>query len=203
MSHHSILCNTSLGFLRPIVPISLHRRVFENLHSLAHPGTRPTKRLIAAQYVCPGHKKDVTSWARSCLSCQQSKISCHVVSPLQNFPVQNSRFKPFHVNIVGPLPPQEVTHISSMLLTSLLIGQKQFQWLTPPLKLVPRLSFQGGLFALVCQIPSPLTTDAISCHTIHKPMVWLRECIGKSKLASKQGSPRHPGVLNFSSSSWA
>ena len=60
-----------------------------------------------------------------------------------------------------------------------------------------RYSLHGGLLALVCWLPSLLTEDAssslkfgrifcicsalsllIPCHTIHEPMVWLRECIG-------------------------
>ena len=104
-SRHSILCDMSLGFPRPVVPISLRRRVFDILHSLSHPGSRPTKRLIAARYVWSGFKKDITLWAKCCLSCQQSKISRHVASPLQSFPVPSSRFEHLHVDIVGPFPP--------------------------------------------------------------------------------------------------
>ena len=103
-SPHSILCDTSLGFPRPIVPISLRWRVFET-YILLHTRCPPHQRLIAARYVWPGLKKDVTSWARSCLSCQQSKISQHMASPLQSFPVPSSRFQHLHVDIVGPLPP--------------------------------------------------------------------------------------------------
>ena len=104
-SRHSILCDMSLGFPRPVVPISLLRRVFDILHSLSHPGSRPTKRLIAARYVWPGFKKDITLWTKCCLSCQQSKIARHVASPLQSFPVPSSRFEHLHVDIVGPFPP--------------------------------------------------------------------------------------------------
>ena len=104
-SRHSILCDMSLGFPRPVVPISLRRRVFDILHSLSHPGSRPTKRLIAARYVWPGFKKGITLWAKCCLSCQQSKIARHVASPLQSFPVPSSRFEHLHVDIVGPFPP--------------------------------------------------------------------------------------------------
>ena len=87
-----ILCDTSLDFPHPIVPISLHWKVFENLYSLAHLGARPTKRLIAASYVWPGLKNDVTSWTMSCLHCQRSKISQHMANLLQSFPVPSSRF---------------------------------------------------------------------------------------------------------------
>ena len=106
----------SLGFPRPVVPISLHRKGFDILHSLSHPGSRPTKRLIAARYVWPGFKKDITLWAKCCLTCQQSKISRHVASPLQSFPVPSSRFEHLHVDIVGPfLPSRGYTYLFTVI----------------------------------------------------------------------------------------
>lgn len=40
------LCNISLGQPQPVVPDSLHRRVFDNLHSLACPVIKATQKLI-------------------------------------------------------------------------------------------------------------------------------------------------------------
>ena len=201
------------------MPISLRRRVFDILHSLSHPGSRPTKRLIAARYVWPWLNTDITLWAKCCLSCQQSKISRHVASPLQSFPVPSSRFEHLHVDIVGPFPPSRGY---TYWLIDLLAGQKQSRWLTTLLKHVSRLSFQVGLLALVCRLPSPLTMDASSSqnfdgmsstclelsllkphHTIHKLTVWLSECIANLRRASKQGSQLQLCALNSPSSSWA
>ena len=57
---------------------------------------------------------------------------------------------------------QEATPICLQSLIDLLAGQKQSRCLTALLKHVARLSFQVGLLALVCRLPSPLTVDASS-----------------------------------------
>ena len=38
ISGHKIWCDSSLGMLRPLVPVSMHCQVFNSVHSLAHPG---------------------------------------------------------------------------------------------------------------------------------------------------------------------
>ncbi len=43
-------------------------------------------------------------WAKTCLSCQRSKIQTHVKAPLQNFTPSVRRFNHVHIDIVGPLP---------------------------------------------------------------------------------------------------
>jgi RNase H-like domain found in reverse transcriptase len=48
---HDILCDTSTGVLRPLVPANLQKQVFLAVHGLAHPGTRATCRLVAARYI--------------------------------------------------------------------------------------------------------------------------------------------------------
>jgi len=76
-----VYCDTSLGKPRPYVPAGLRRQVFDMFHGLSHPGTRSTVRLIADRFIWPGLRKDCRTWARSCLPCQRSKISRHVVTP--------------------------------------------------------------------------------------------------------------------------
>ena len=49
--HFTVLCDTSLGRPRPIVPASWRRHVFDNVHSLAHPGARTTRKLISSKFV--------------------------------------------------------------------------------------------------------------------------------------------------------
>merc|ERR1739842_250683 len=41
----SVLCDTSTGVARPVVPETWRRRVFDTVHALSHPGARLTKRL--------------------------------------------------------------------------------------------------------------------------------------------------------------
>ena len=133
-----------------------------------------------------------------------------MASPLQSFPVPSSRFQHLHVDMVGPLSPsRSYTYLFTII-------DKFTRWpeINPMADCTAEICAQafllGGLLALVCWLPSLLTEDTssslnfgrifctcsalsllIPCHTIHKPMVWLTECIGNSKLASKQCSPHH------------
>ena len=99
-----ILCDVSLGYPRPLVPRTLRRQLFEALHGLSHPGIRATIKLITARFVWKNCRKDIATWTRHCVACQQSKVHRHVTAPLQPFDLPSSRFSHVHVDIVGPLP---------------------------------------------------------------------------------------------------
>ncbi|CAH8467182.1 unnamed protein product [Schistosoma bovis] len=101
----TILCDTSTGLPRLIVPSAYRRLVFDALHGLSHPGIAATLRLIAARYVWPSMNKDVRMWAKQCLQCQRSKVHRHVAAPLGTFATPDARFDHVHLDIVGPLPP--------------------------------------------------------------------------------------------------
>ena len=105
VSDSTILCDTSTGVARPVVPVAFRRAVFESLHSLSHPGIRATQRLVTSRYIWPRINADVRQWARSCLKCQRAKVQRHTVTPLVAFPDSSVRFDRIHVDIVGPLPP--------------------------------------------------------------------------------------------------
>ena len=83
----TLLCDTSLGKPRPWVPSCFRRTVFQALHGLSHPGARATVRLVAARFVWYGLNKDVGTWARECLACQQAKIHRHVRTNPDKVPV--------------------------------------------------------------------------------------------------------------------
>ena len=106
-SEKKLLCDVSLGKIRPVVPVSMRRAVFETFHNLSHPGVNTTIKLIASKFVWHGLSKQVRSWARNCVSCQQAKIHRHVHSPLQDFNVPLTRFNHIHVDLVGPLPTSQ------------------------------------------------------------------------------------------------
>ncbi len=105
VSDSTILCDTSTGVARPLVPVAFRRAVFESLHSLFHPGIRATQRLVTARYVWPRINADIRQWTRNCLRCQRAKVQRHTVTPLVAFPNAAARFDKIHVDIVGPLPP--------------------------------------------------------------------------------------------------
>ena len=103
----SLLCDSSTGSLRPLVPLQLRRQLFNLLHDVSHPGVRASRRLVSTKFVWPGLSRDVGLWAKSCLRCQRSKISTHVHSSVPAIPVPTRRFSHVHIDIVGPLPSSQ------------------------------------------------------------------------------------------------
>ena len=101
----TLLCDTSTGTPRPLVPPQFRRQVFDTLHSLSHPVVRATQRLISYRYVWPGMNKEVREWTRTCLQCQRAKIQHHTSTPIGQFPPPDARFAHVHIDLVGPLPP--------------------------------------------------------------------------------------------------
>ena len=111
-----ILCDTSTGVQRPVVPALFRRRVFDAIHGLSHPGIRTTRRLLTAKFVWPRIAADISSWARACIPCQRSKVNRHVRAPVANFRLPSRRFAHIHVDVVGPLPPsQGFTHLLTVV----------------------------------------------------------------------------------------
>ena len=81
----SLLCDTSTGVQRPVVPAPFRRRVFDAVHGLSHPGILTTRRLLTSKFVWPRIASDAASWARACVPCQQSKVNRHIHAPIRNF----------------------------------------------------------------------------------------------------------------------
>ena len=74
-------------------------------HGLSHPSIRTTKKILAEKFVWHGIRKDVTEWAKNCISCQQSKIHRHIKAPLVHENIPERRFDHIHIDQIGPLPP--------------------------------------------------------------------------------------------------
>ena len=99
-----LFCDTSTSTPRPFVPEQLRKLVFTAFHSLSHPGTRATRHLIGARFVWPNMNKDINQWTKSCLQCQQTKVTRHTNAPVLSFKPPDSRFDVVHIDLVGPLP---------------------------------------------------------------------------------------------------
>ena len=102
-------CDTGGGRIRPLVPLSFRRPIFDALHGLSHGGTRPTIRLISSRFVWPGMRQTIRSWCKSCMPCQASKIGRHTKAPVTVMPPATRRFGSIHVDLVGPLEESEGT----------------------------------------------------------------------------------------------
>lgn len=103
-SQTQIFCDNSAFSPRPYVPLPLRHQIFDSLHALSHPGANATAKLVSERYVWPGVRRDCREWVRTCLACQQSKITRHVSAPLGSFKLPAARFKFVHIDLVGPLP---------------------------------------------------------------------------------------------------
>jgi hypothetical protein len=99
-----IWCDTTRQSNRPFLPEAFRRQAFDQVHSLAHPGVKTSVRLVSERFVWPNMKADCTKWARTCVPCQQSKVTRHTHAPLQHFPPSTERFADVHIDLVGPLP---------------------------------------------------------------------------------------------------
>ena len=70
-----LFCDSSNGFLRPLVLVQHRCQLFELLHAASHPGV----------------SQDVGLWACSYLRCQRSKIQTHFHSSVPGIPVPTQR----------------------------------------------------------------------------------------------------------------
>ena len=108
----SIICEVSTGYLRPVIPSNSRKLLFESIHNLSHPSIRETRRQITKRVFWPSMNADITEWARTCTSCQRSKIQQHPKIPISKFEEPGQRFHHVHIDIVGPLPScQGYTHL--------------------------------------------------------------------------------------------
>ena len=78
----TLLIDISRKAPRVVVPSTLHKHVFDTVHSISHPGIRASKNLIGQRFVWKGMNKDIANFAEACISCQQAKIHRHNTPPL-------------------------------------------------------------------------------------------------------------------------
>jgi len=100
----SIYCDISAEEVRPYVPKTLRKQIFDTTHGLSHPSGRSTKHLISKRFIWPGINKDITEWVKTCLQCQKNKIHRHNKIPPEHISIPDTRFDHIHLDIVGPLP---------------------------------------------------------------------------------------------------
>lgn len=101
----ALYCDTSGSKVRPYIPPQYRQFIMNCVHSLAHPGVRTTRRLVADRFVWKNMNKDVKQYVQSCMQCQRSKVQRHTKAPFADFPLPDNRFRHIHMDIVGPLPP--------------------------------------------------------------------------------------------------
>ena len=192
----TIVCDTSNGRLRPIVPINQRRRVFQSLHGIAHPGVRATRRLIAARFTWKGLSSDIGDWCRECEDCERAKVTKQPAAPLAPFQEPVRRFAHIHLDIVGPLPASATgyTHVLTIIDRS-----------TRYLEAVPlkSTSTDACLEALTANwlarfgVPARLTTDRGVQFTSH---AWKLFCdkVGIEHIQTTAYHPQANGMVERS-----
>jgi len=187
-----LICDSSTGFLRPLVPETLRKSLFLALHNVSHPGVRGSRRLISARFVWHGLSRDVGLWTRSCLRCQQSKIQTHVKSSVPAIHVPSRRFSHVHIDIVGPLPSSQGY---SYLLTMI---DRTTRW--PEAVPLSSISTESCVRAFISTwvsrfgVPSTLTSDRGAQFT---SSVWAGVCRTLGITPSKTTSfhPQSNGMI--------
>lgn len=101
---YKLVCETSTGNLRPFVPQSLRKSLFQRIHNLSHPGVRASRKLVGDRYIWPTMNKDIGVWVKQCHDCQRAKVSKHTRLFPEQIPIPKGRFQHIHIDIVGPLP---------------------------------------------------------------------------------------------------
>ena len=164
-------CDSSTGILRPLVPETMRRLVFNTIHSVSHPGKRASRRLISRSFVWEFLSKDVNLWAQSCLNCQRSKVQSHIKTPVHHIPVPGRRFTHVHVDLVGPLPE---SNGFSYLFT---IVDRTSRWPEAiPIKSITAAECAGAMLRYwipLFGIPSVITSDRGSQFT---SSIWSLLC---------------------------
>jgi len=60
--------------------------------------------MIGSRFVWVGMRKDIATLARSCITCQQSKIHRYNKTPVQRFMDPDESFSSAHLDLIGPMP---------------------------------------------------------------------------------------------------
>ena len=102
--HTSVYRDLTGETLRPVIPSPVRERVFNLLHSPAHPSAKVTDRVIRKRYVWPSMHRNISDWCKAFHECQQSKISRHNRFLPSDFTAPDGLFRIVHMEIVGLLP---------------------------------------------------------------------------------------------------
>ena len=109
-------CDTSTGILRSFLPESFRTVIFEKVYLLSHPNITVSITLIGNRFVWPNRRQDVTSWVRTCLSCQGNRVQRIDFSEFKQFALPTDRFEEINLTLVGPLPQfNDCSYILTMI----------------------------------------------------------------------------------------
>ena len=95
--------------IRPVIPSSLHKRIFHLCHGHDHKSANKTRQIAADRYFWKSMNADIKQWCRTCQNCQKSKIHRHTIVPPKQIDIPKIRFSHINIDIVGPLPQSPIS----------------------------------------------------------------------------------------------
>ena len=98
-----LVCKIEQDSVRPLIPKTLRRDIFESYHQLSHGGQKIMRKMIGQRYYWSTMITDIDDWVRTCSQCQMAKVTKHTTIPPVQIEVPKRRFSHIHVDIVGPL----------------------------------------------------------------------------------------------------
>lgn len=104
-STSTIICDVSGSAARPFVPQACRLKVISKFHNMAHPGKKATSHIIKQRFVWSKMDHDINKFVEHCVSCQRTKVSRHMSSPLTRYSLPSQRFEHINIDLIGPLPP--------------------------------------------------------------------------------------------------
>ncbi|GBN23710.1 hypothetical protein AVEN_215675-1 [Araneus ventricosus] len=109
-SRAKLMCDVSTGTIRPYVPETFRKIVFDSIHSLSHPDGKTTVKLIKDRFIWPTLQKDCHQFSKNCIACQSYKISRHPKSSVGQFLLVSAGFKHILFDTIRPLPSADGFH---------------------------------------------------------------------------------------------
>ena len=169
-----VWCDVSTGAIRPLIPRGHRRAVFDSIHSLAHPGTRASTRLISSRFVWPALATDVKEWCRECVACQRAKVTSQPSTPVEKISIPAQRFSHVHVDLVGPWPTARAGY--RYLLTVIDRSTRWFE-ATPLQEITAEVVLDSFITSWVARfgLPAHVTTDRGAQFTSGTWTTWCTE----------------------------
>ena len=189
---NDLYCHDDKGNLRPFIPVSMRKKIFNDYHLLSHPGAKSSINYLRKKYFWLGMRKDISNWTKTCISCQKSKIIRHNKTGIESIPPASGKFEEIHLDLVGPLP---VNKECKYLLT---IVDRFSRWTEAiPLKDITTASIVDNfLLHWVARygIPRTITTDR---GAQFESQIWkeLLNSLGTKKIRTTAYHPQSNGLV--------
>ena len=103
----SLLCETSRGQPRPLLPLSLRKQVMSLYHDLAHGGQKDSIHKVDHSYYWNSLRSDMALHVTTCGPCQDVKSFKRIHPPTAKIRVPKKRFSSLALDIVGPMTASE------------------------------------------------------------------------------------------------